>query len=222
MANIRERFGKYHVTVRKKNFQPMCASFSCEEDALLWARYKEDLLDQINSFNPPKNELITLDVAIDMKMQQLTDKQAAKTTIQDILNLKTILKDHLHKSLQECDESFFRDFFAISLCTKVQRGGIRGEKSSGPLNTISPITILSRLNRLSSVFSNLIASGLTNYNPVYSVYQHYKKVLGKGSSKNENFEESSGNVFQDLEIPDAANIFDKARRNFKNNIKKQT
>lgn len=222
MANIRERSGRYHVEIRRKNFQSMCATFSCEEDALLWARYKEDLLDQINSFEPPKNELITLDAAIDMKLQQLTDEQATKKTIQDIVNLKTILKDHLHKSLHECDESFFREFFASLLNTKVKRGGIRGEKSLGRTNTISPATILSRINRLCSVFSNLIQSGIANYNPVYPVYQHYKKVLANGSSKDKDFEESSGNVFQDLEIPDAANIFNEARRKFKNNLKKQT
>ena len=222
MANIRERFGRYYVTIRKKNFQPICAAFSCEEDALLWAKYKEDLLDQINSFEPHKNELITLDAAIDMKLQQLTDKQADKKTIQDIVNLKTVLKDHLHRSLHECDESFFREFFTSLLNTKVQRGGIRGEKSLGRTNTISPATILSRINRLCSVFSNLIQLGITNHNPTYPIYQHYKKVLANGSSKNEDFEENSGNVFQDLEIPDAANIFDESRRKFKNNLKKQS
>ena len=68
MASITFRDGKYRVSIRKKD-QDVSKTFSNKEDAELYSKLKEDLIDQIENFNPSPEELLTLDSAIDMKVE---------------------------------------------------------------------------------------------------------------------------------------------------------
>lgn len=66
MATIKKRNNSFAVNIRKKETS-IYATFQSEEDAILWAKYKEDLIDQVEAFSVPVDQLVTIEDALEMK-----------------------------------------------------------------------------------------------------------------------------------------------------------
>src|ERR1700758_1345241 len=70
MASIEKRQGKegcsYRVAIRKKGIE-IYKTFSNEEDANLYVFFKERLIDNMENFDVPLNQRITLEQIIELK-----------------------------------------------------------------------------------------------------------------------------------------------------------
>jgi hypothetical protein len=154
LATIRERKGRFGVKI-SRNRITICQTFSTLETAKLWAAYKEDLLDEMEAFNPPKQEMITLEDAINFKIDNAIKDGLSTRSVTDIKNLKIDFNAFLQKYMHEIS---YDDL--IAHCKKMSKiqvkfGGSVGNEKSGKYSMPSPITIINKLKRLSTVYSNL-------------------------------------------------------------------
>jgi len=86
MAAITKIKDSFRVQIRKKNIE-ISKTFNKEEDAILWAKYKENLIDCIEVFDVPLKEMVTLREAIELKINALSSAKKSK----DIQDIKILL-----------------------------------------------------------------------------------------------------------------------------------
>ncbi len=188
MALIEIKSGKYMVKIRKKGFPEISQTFETEEDANLFIKYKEDFFDQISSFEPSPKELITIGMAIDLKIQEQESKNASQKTIESIRLLKFIFSDVIDESIHDITEKRWLDIAMKLLSRKI----LSGKKD----RTISFRTVFNRFNTLSTIFSYLISLNYIDVNPVHPIVQ----MLRNKEKTTPKSQLSSGSVFQDLEL----------------------
>lgn len=174
MASIRERHGRYHVSIRKKN-KNLHASFGDRETAELWGKYKEDLIEEITAFQPSIKEMILLKDALEMKINQLEEKEAATSSINDYKNLSLLLKNYENESID-----LFSYEFCISLYERWKKtpifskgGDLKSNKREKKLPSYH--TVLRRMVLLGSVFSFLIEKGVNVENNAQKVVSWARK-----------------------------------------------
>jgi hypothetical protein len=182
MATLRNRSGKFYVMIRKKGHPTLHRVFSNKEDAEIFAYWKEDILEQITNFEPPLEELITLDTAIEMKIQEATNQKLGKKTIKDIKDLKNYFANLL-------DQSLFSISYENLMCAynelskkEIRRGGsiIKG----GIYKLPSQKTLRNRFAILSSVYSLMIKKGVKIVNHPLNILSFIKdKLYTEGHSK---------------------------------------
>lgn len=162
MASITLKDGKYRVQIRKKN-QEISKSFSQKEDAELYAKWKEDLIDQIDNFSPSPEELLTLDSAIDMKVKDAEEKGLDFRTITSLKGLKVHFADELHRSLNELSYDFLLSKAKVFMQTEVKHGGCYS--TGGNLKMPSVKTVSNRFRYLSTVigFANMNGFSFQNH-----------------------------------------------------------
>jgi len=176
MATIEHRENSYRVMIRKKGVEPIYRSFKTKEDAELFVAWKEDILDQMSAFNPAPKNLITLNVALELKVIQLKEKNAHPKSIGDISVLKIYFKKFLDLPLIEISYNDYLQIFNEILEMKVSHGG--NVKKQVGTKTPSIGTIRSRFNLLQSVYSNIIESGIDVENHPTKILK-YIKTLGE-------------------------------------------
>jgi hypothetical protein len=159
MATIKERKGRFSCSIRKRNGE-LNATFSSKETAELWARYKEDLIDEISSFNPEIEEMFTLGEAISFKEQETKDRNLDKKTQNDIYNLYREFEDVLHVPLKHIDLDYYIKKAERMLNTIVRKGGARLKPGTGLARQQSPSTVLRKFTYLGGVYSLMQKRGL--------------------------------------------------------------
>jgi DNA repair protein RadC len=100
MASIEQRGSRFRVTIRKKGIT-INKTFSSAESAELFAKYKEDLIDEIEAFDPPLKDMITLHQAIDLKLDIMRKELRDARSISDIEYIKNWFSEFLDKSVSE-------------------------------------------------------------------------------------------------------------------------
>lgn len=174
MASIKHREGKLYVQIRKKNID-LYATFSNENDAILWARYKEEMIDLISNFDPPLKEMISLNDAIDLKIESI--QNIDKKTLNDYSNLKAFFEIFINKKLNQIAYSDLMNHFENMIKVPVTRGG--SNKKNGNIKTFfpSPVTIFRKFAYLSTVYQNMIEKGVEIDNIAIKICQYMRPKL---------------------------------------------
>lgn len=162
MASIQKRGDNFRVQIRKEGFINIEKTFSNEEDAILYSKWKEDIMQNIANFEVPKEELITLDTAIDMKIEEGIKAGLDKRTMASLNNLKSIFSKLLKNSIHELG---YEDYLKIAkelMVTEVRKGG--SNSGGGDYRLPSKETVINRFKYLGTVYGHLIKKGFSVIN----------------------------------------------------------
>jgi hypothetical protein len=185
MASIAERNGKYTVDIRKKGID-LFQTFEKKSDAELWAAYKEEMIDLIDAFDPPLNEMITLQDAIELKIRRVEEKNANKKEINDYKMLQKSFEKFCPKYINEIKYTDLLKQFVELIKTPVYQGGTGKNDGTGIKKMPAFLTIFRKFSYLSTVFQMLINDGVEIENVAIKICQYAR------SKKNE-FDESPTN-----------------------------
>ena len=174
MARIDQRNGKYRVRISQKDHD-ITHSFHDYETAVLWAKYKEKLINEITAFDVPSAELVNFSDAVDLKIKKSIDDNLEDRTIKDLQELHRVFECFENRDIITITFQDYVNFSEKFLRTLTTRGGNKNNKT-GRLVYPTKTTLLSKFRRLSSVYSNLISNGI----PVENV------ALKVGAYLNEN------------------------------------
>jgi len=158
MPRIDFRNGKYRVRVCQKG-QDISHSFHDKETAELWGWYKESLLNEIEAFNPNSKELVSFRDAIDLKIRQALKESLSDRSVIDLQALHVVFAKFKDRLINEITYDELVLFCKEYLSTPLTKGG-RQKNGTGRLIMPSKMTLLSKLRRLSSIYSNLIDNGI--------------------------------------------------------------
>jgi len=173
MATFRERTpGRWTVDIRKNSSQTISRTFPCKEDAELWAKWKEDLLDNIDNFEASVEELMTLDTAISLKHEDGIKNELDSHTLGSIINLKTHFSDLLDMNMTEITQDILLDAAKTLMTKEVKRGG--SKNSGGSMRLPSKETVINRFKYLGTVWGFLQKRGISLTNHPLSVSNYLK------------------------------------------------
>lgn len=176
MATIENRDGKYKVSIRKKGFKEIYKSFSTKEDAELYISWKEDLMDQISAFDPSPEELLTLDQAVDMKIEDAKKRNLDHRTILGIQGVKMHFADYLDQSLSVLTYEKLADKLRELMDTKVSRGGGK-VKIEENMKDASLKTISNRFRYLSAVIGYINTQGFSFQNNSTNIVSYLENKM---------------------------------------------
>lgn len=177
MATIREVNGKFRAQIRRKEKQ-MSSYFSNKEMAEIWVRYHEDLIDNMENFNVPPENIITLHQCFEMKIEELKQKNVHKKTFEDYDNCLIEFKEIMDCPLGEITSDMIRNISKEMLGSVVRRGG-SAKSDTGSFRACSPSTVLRKLRIISSVFSFMIEKGANITNVAQIVCNQVKMSIIK-------------------------------------------
>lgn len=176
MATIRSKRGKYQVEI-ERNDVLIYKTFSSKETAELYKRYREDLEEEMKNFDIPKDKLITLDSAIDYKLELLEDAKSDPKTIGDTIGLKNYFSEFLDFPVSEITKEMLKEKVDLMLTQIVRRGGFQKIESSGRMSIQSPATVKRKMSYLSAVYSSLSTLGVTVHNPAYPLLAYLTEIM---------------------------------------------
>lgn len=180
MGTISERKGKFRAVIRKKN-REMNATFSDRTTAEIWVKYHEDLIDNMENFQVPAENLITIGDCIQFKIEDLIAKNFPKRTIQDFEKCGIEFRELMDCPLGELTPDMVRDMSTKMLSSTVRRGGSRNNENSGVIGVSSPATVLRKLRVLASAISFMIEKGANITNAAQIVVNQVKmSIIKKG------------------------------------------
>jgi len=164
MGNVTKKNGKYIASLNVKGNQ-INKSFNNEETANLWLKYKEELINDIEAFDPRISQMITLNDAIDFKALQVETSSKNKKSYFSFMGLKNEFSEIIDKSIEEITKEEIMEIMKRMLNTPTykRRGSHALEQQFIP----SIKTIRGRMALLSSVFSYQINQGAQIENPVF-------------------------------------------------------
>lgn len=179
MATIEKRMGKEGMTfkalIRRKGFE-ICKTFKTEEDAKLYAFYKERLIDNMEHFDVPLKERITLEEILDLKLRAI--KEYDKRTQND-----------MEMSFKRCkrylpEKKYYHEFTEKDWlsCAKnlYSEDSWRGSKEN--LLKISPVTLRRILANVSSAISHCQKLGVDLENLPLKIIQTFINPMMKSNS----------------------------------------
>lgn len=180
MATIEKRMGKdgmsFKTLIRRKGLE-ICKTFKTEEDAKLYAFYKEKLIDNMEAFEIPLKDRISLNEILDLKLRTIQDYD--KRTINDLMF-----------SFKRClrwlpEKKYYQDFTEEDWlnCAKnlYSEDSWRGSKSN--LLKISPVTLRRIFAMISSTVSHCQSLGIALDNLPLKIIQIFINPLIKSQSK---------------------------------------
>lgn len=180
MGIYKNKNGSWRGLLRKKGLE-ISKNFSNEEDAKLWHDYKEDLINQIDSFDPPLNELILLSDAIHMKIEK-----AEKSNIIDLSDFKIlyeVFSKFLDRPIQSITYAELLAHFEEMMNTMVRKGGSKKNESTGDKRFPSIFTTMRKFAYLSTVYELLIKKGVNVTNEPMKVVKFIRPRLKKEEDK---------------------------------------
>lgn len=168
---------KYRLQIRKKGHPEISKNFTTEEDAKLYAAWKEDIIDQINSFDPQIEELMTLGAAIDLKEKNLRERGiSVKDSVPDTIRLRKQFDVFLEVSLKNISYKDYIEHANLMIKTPVRHGGDPKNINTGVARLPAKKTILSRYNILQGVYSYMIELGLKVENHPNKIIKYLKTL----------------------------------------------
>jgi len=158
MGRIDFRSGKYRARIFTKGHD-ITHTFADKKTAELWIAYKEDLINQIEAFNPKSTDLVEFGDAIDLKISEALKDGLVDRSITDLKELHNVFASFKGRMISDITYEDFMKFCKDYLSTPVVRGGFKAN-GSGRSTMPTKQTLLSKLRRLSGVYSNLINNGI--------------------------------------------------------------
>lgn len=176
MASIEKRPNdngfSYRVMIRKKGFE-IYKTFSNEEDAKLYIFYKERLIDNMNNFDVPLKDRVTLEQLFELKKKACEGYD--KRTLNELDNVFNRVKSFISEN------KFFHEISYdqwLSIAKSVYEMDVfRGSKTN--IIKMSPITLRRYFATLSSVISHAVSLGIAVENYPLKVLQAYINPLIK-------------------------------------------
>jgi hypothetical protein len=182
MATITENYRKdkinYKVQIRKKGID-VTKTFSNKDDADLYIFYKERLIENMENFNVPINEQVTLTQIVELqisnvdlfKKRQINDVKRSLNRINEILGKDRLLSTI---SLEEWVE-----------CVKIlySMDVYKGAKTSNGKRKMSLSTLKKIFSHISSAISYAKKQGIIIENLPLKVIQSYIRPLEEKENK---------------------------------------
>jgi hypothetical protein len=180
MATIRKREGKdgitYNVMIRKKDVE-ISRTFKTEEDANLYIFYKERLIDNMENFEVPLAERVTIDQLFDIKRKESINLD--RRTINDI--------DLVCNRVKAClpEKRFYHEYTFSDWveCAKKLYNTDSWRGSRENIIKIAPKTLKRMFGVLSSVISCAIDKGIELENHPLKVIQSFINPIISNSKK---------------------------------------
>lgn len=182
MATIEFKNENWRAHIRKKEMD-ISQTFKNKKDAELWVIYKEDLIDQIEAFDPPLQQMITLQDAIELKIKDSIDKNIKD--IGDFNILFKVFEKFCPKKLNQITYEDLLAHFDEMMNTPIRHGGNRNDANTGHMKLPSIHTTFRKFGYLSTVFQMMRELGVNIDNPVLKVCQFIRPKLKKKGNTNE-------------------------------------
>jgi len=172
MASIDKRKNKdgsftYRVAIRKNKIE-VYKSFSIEEDAKLYAFYKERLIDNMNNFEIPLKHRITLNNIFEIKLSSISNND--KKSVNDFENAKT-------KILKFLPDKFYHeityDEWLLAAKNIMNMDVFRGSNTAKNLRKPSPSTLRRYFACASSAVSHAQSQGIELENNPLKILQTF-------------------------------------------------
>lgn len=176
MATISEREGRFRSTIRRKDIE-ISSTFSNKEQAEIWSKYKEDLIDSIDSFDPPLKEMITLKDAIELKIRDAEYKN--KKDIADFKILIEFFDKFINMEIGKITYDDLMKYFDEKMNTPITRGGIKNDPTTGLKKLPSMHTTFRKFAYLSTVFELMKTQGVNIQNVALDVCKFLRPQLKK-------------------------------------------
>ena len=153
MGSIREITGKngkitYHVSIRKKDRPPLSASFNDRETAMIWAAYKEMLIDEAEAFGAKDTHLYTVR---DVIMNKWANNARNLALFDRIFGEKW-----LSRPVGELNDDKLKELVREWKTIPIRRGGAKG---NGPMKLPETRTLIVWLSYYSSALSHFAKKG---------------------------------------------------------------
>jgi len=173
MAHIRTRITKnkdekYHISIKRKGVE-IHKSFSKKEDAELYVKWKESLIDNIDNFEVPLAHTIPIESIFEMKLESIADTN--KRTYNDIKNVKQTLFELIDSKKFASDMSF--DDWKNLAKQLYDKDVYRGAKSGNNVRKISLETLRKFFAYCSASYSYAQAQGIELENHPLRVIQTF-------------------------------------------------
>lgn len=173
MARIEKRKNgsgfSYRVVIRRKGIE-IYKSFPEEEDAKMYAYYKEKLIDNMTNFDVPLKDRVTLRQILDMKLKEMQDHD--KRSKADMELSFSRVMERLPKNKMFVNQLTYEDWLEIAkdiYNTNVHRG----VKQEHTARQMSPISLRRLFASLSSAMSHAQGCGIELDNHPLKVIQSY-------------------------------------------------
>lgn len=183
MATIEKKILKdgkitYRVQVRKKGLE-ISKSFIDEEDAKIYAFYKERLIDNMGNFEIPIQNRLTFRQLFDLKLdtvplsevKAISDLCVARDKFSQVINIDKFLYDISYEEWLKCA----KDIFKLPV--------YKGTKAEHNKRDMAPKTLRRVLATASSIFSHAISLGIPIENHILKVIQVYVNPMIKKSEE---------------------------------------
>jgi hypothetical protein len=183
MAHIRTRITKkndekYHVMIRKKGIE-IHKSFGKKEDAELYTKWKESIIDNLENFDVAISNTITIEALFDMKLETVGVDN--KRTYNDISNTKKNLLTYIDDKKFASDMTF-EDWKNLAK-QLYDKDVYRGAKSGNNMRKISLETLRKFFAYCSTCYSHAQTLGIELENHPLRVIQTFLKPLAKNKDK---------------------------------------
>lgn len=181
MASFRTRTSgsaRTTVDIRKKNYK-ISKTFSDEETAHLFAKYKEDVISDMEAFEAPESEVITLDSAIEWKISKMQEDGRDPKSIADVKNVRKDFYDWIDLPLSSLTYEKLLEKANEMLKSPVRRGG-NPNNNTGKLGIQSPVTVKKKFANLSCIISEMNKGGLNIENHAFRLLGFLQQTINSG------------------------------------------
>ena len=176
MATIEKRLDgnsfSYRIKIRKKGIEIM-KSFSNEEDAKLYIFYKERLIENMNHFDVPLQDRVTLEQLFELKKKACAGYD--RRTLNELDNVFNRVNSFLGEN-KFFHQISYDEWFSIAKSV-YDMDIFRGSKKN--IIKMSPLTFRRYFATLSSVVSHAVSLGIAIENHPLKVLQTYITPLIK-------------------------------------------
>ena len=159
----------YRVVIRRKGVE-IYKSFPEEEDAKIYASYKEKLIDNMANFEVPLKDRVTLRQILEMKLNEMKEHDGRSIADMELAFSRVI--DRAPKNKMFVNQMNYQEWLSIAKDiyeTPVHRG-VKGEHTK---RKMSPISLRRLFASLSSAMSYAQGCGIELDNHPLKVVQSY-------------------------------------------------
>lgn len=166
MAKIEERSGRFRAMIRKKGVE-ISKTFSSRDMAELWARYKEDLIDNMDAFDVDIKDRVSVKELFELKLKTFETERSKHDTDYTFSRISEFLD--VSRCMKEIGYDEWIDIAKRIYEKPVYRGAVK-EKNK---KKMSPVTLRKILASLSAVVSHAQSLGIALDNHPLKVIQSF-------------------------------------------------
>tara|TARA_R110000868_G_scaffold287225_2_gene547628 strand:+ start:825 stop:1385 length:561 start_codon:yes stop_codon:yes gene_type:complete len=176
---LKDGIFSYKLQIRKPNHPEIFKTFNTREDAEIYAFYKERLIDNMENFEVPIEQRITLKQVFELKIQD--SKELAKRSVLDMENAFNLIHDLLdynrfvYNITLEDWEKTAKSMYDLDV--------FMGAKTEAGKRKMSPLTLRRNFACASAAFSTAIGKGFKIENHPLKILQTFINPMLKDLKK---------------------------------------